>query len=136
MKELKYKIGGLDINRSRLRFYGSDPRYAPHKFVVETDGNTISIYVSHAENDADITARFNLNSKMVGGGSLYINGAGELVLNDFSGKYGAVPREVAERFAGLIIPELEKMGINVSGIYVNPDKFLNPYWEEFGFDSD
>lgn len=135
MTDLEYKIGRLEIDPERMRFEGPDPYYASHLFVVGESDDSASIYVSQAERHAGVARQFDLNDNIVGGGSCYTNPQKELVLNDYSGDYDAIPREAAQRFAELMQPELREMGVEVEGIAVNPEQtFLNFFWIDKGFD--
>ncbi|MFH1072277.1 MAG: hypothetical protein V1743_02510 [Nanoarchaeota archaeon] len=134
MADLEYRIGGMDIKPDRLRFEGLDSYEARHKFVVEARGNEVAIYVTQGRSHKNVTERFDILENKVGGGSCYLNGENQLVLDDFSGVYKAIPKEVAQRFAELILPELEKLGVEVNGIAVNPfESRMNPYWIAQGF---
>lgn len=137
MADLEYRIGGLNVNPGILGFTGSEPYSANHKFIAEASGNVVSIYVAEGKKHRHVVEKFNLpNRRLVGGGSCYLNAEEQLVLDDFSGDYNAIPKEVAQRFAELMLPELEKLGVRVNGIAVNPKKyFMNSYWQEHGFGS-
>jgi len=129
MVGLEYKTGGLRINPRDLRFDGNNPYYAPHKFIVGVSGNALAIYVGLGERHRDVAEMFNIPGKRVGGGSFYLNCHGELMLNDYSGAYKGVPKIVAQKFAELLLPELEKLDVKVEGVVVNPDeRHLNPFW--------
>lgn len=134
MADLEYRIGGMDVHPHSLRFEGSNPHNAWYKFVAEAEDNVVSIYVAGGFNHDDIVKKFGVKGQKVGGGSCYLNGENQLVLDDFSSYYDAIPKEVAQRFAELILPELEKLGIKVDGIAVDPmESTMNSYWREKGF---
>ena len=130
-------MGGLNINPSRLRFDDSDTYNASHKFVVEALDTAVSIYVAEVEKHMHVAGRFNIpNKRLVGGGSCYLNGEEQLVLNDYSGGYRAIPKEAAQRFAELIVPKLRKLGVEIKGIAVDPSEWnLHSFWREKGFGS-
>jgi len=131
MAELEFIIGGLNIVPEILKFEGFNSYAASHKFVVDALGNRVAIYVAPGGIHRNVIDIFNLDGKQVGGGSIYINGKDELVLDDYSTNYGSIPKIAAQRFAELVAPELKKLGLNVRGIAVNPDQFkLNPFWQE------
>ena len=150
-KPLEYKIGKLEMNPEKIGFrrwevmldLGDRKKYgllhAPddsHLFVVEALENLASIYVASKRYHERVVEQFGLNEKhIVGGGGCYINPQRELVLDEYSGDYGAIPKEAAQRFAELILPELQKLGVEISGIAVNPNEFdLRSFWREKGFD--
>ncbi len=135
-KDLEYRIGGLKIHPDLIRYEGDNPRNADHKFVAEALGNVVSIYVAGGGKHSDVTRRFNLSeSALVGGGSCYTNAQGQLVLDDYSMDYRAIPKLVAQTFAELIVPELRKQGVNIRDIAVNPDsEEINSFWVEREFD--
>ena len=136
MADLEYRIGGMDVNPDRLRFEGFDSYHASHKFVAEALDNAVSIYVSQQKRHAQVVEHFGVRGQTVGGGSCYLNGENQLVLDDFSGDYDAIPKEIAQRFAELMLPELEKLGVEVEGIAVNPmESSMNSYWRDQGFGS-
>lgn len=135
MKNIEYRIGGLDINPKAFKFEGKDPYGAGHLFVVEALDNILSIYVAETYRHYRVVKRFGLDeSKIVGGGSCYLNKDEQLVLNDYSGDYNAITKESAQIFAELIIMELAKFDIQVKGIFVDPDiSKLNYYWTKKDF---
>ncbi len=124
---VEYRIGGIDVNRKKMRFYGHNPSEAYHRFAVVAQDGTASIYVGRKESIAD---RFNLaQARRVGGGSVYIDDQERLVLDDFCGYSGAVPADVAQAFAELLMPELARRKIKPKGVSVNPEKLLvNDFW--------
>ena len=138
---LEYRIGGLDDPDF---FCKEDPK--SHRFIVEAVDKKVSIYVSvdMGAHD-DVAARFNIpikrevgedNCNIVGGGYCYLNSEGQLVLDDYSYDYGAIPKNVALKFAELMIPELKKSEIEVNGVAVNPYQgSLNRFWRDLGFGS-
>ena len=132
MKNLEYKIGKLRINPNRLEFQGTDSYESAHKFLVESLDNSILIHVGEAVGHIKLGLRLNLpDEKIVGGGSCYLDKQENLVLDDYSGEYHAIPKEVAQRFVGLLQPEFEKTGVNVKGIIANPRNWgLHSFWTE------
>ena len=137
MADLEYRIGGVYIYRDELRFNGSDPYNAGHKFVVAALDNVVSIYVAMERRHAFVLKYFedSWDKKIVGGGSFYLNSKNQLVLDDFSQDYKAIPEKAAQIFAKLMLPKLEELGFEVKGIAVNPNKNINPYWIDQGFAS-
>jgi len=134
MPDLEYRIGGLKINPNELFFNGNDPYDATHLFVTRALDSYVEIYVAKAETHFQVVNIFNLNEmkdNIIGGGSFYLNGNNELVLNDYSGAYDAIPKKSAQGFAELILPEIEKLGIKIKGIAVDPNKWrINDFWKE------
>lgn len=128
---LEYRIGELKITDEHLIFEGEIPYYAEHKFLVEFRESAVFIYVAQGNDHRFVCNLFNLPEKrLVGGGSVYLNANRRLVIDDYSGSYKAIPKESAERFASLIVNELTKKGIAITGIYANPDeRHLNPFWK-------
>ena len=130
MTNLEYRIGRMDIDPGRLKFEDSDPYEAIHKFVVEALDRVLSIYITRRSRHKYVAEEFKVRGQIVGGGSCYLNSKNQLVLDDFSGDYEAIPKEVAQRFAELMLPELEKIGVEVKGIAVNPkESSINSYWK-------
>lgn len=129
---LEFRIGGVEINPDELRFDGFDPYKAKHKFVVECIDRNVALYVARAISHFQVADKFQLNEeRLVGGGSCYINGNGQLVLNDYSGSYEAIPQNVAQSFAELLVPELQKQGIQTTGVVVDPQlSRLNKFWKD------
>lgn len=136
MTNLEFKIGILNINPNRLLFEESNPYKAAHKFVVEKqDNNVIAIYVGQKLCHAEVANQFKLQkNRIVGAGSFYLDYENKLVLNDSSSIYDAIPKEIAQKFAELIVPELEKHHVKVNGIAVKPEEHLmHQYWRDLGF---
>lgn len=128
MENLKYRIGGLkDIQLELLKDAAWDDSY---HFVVEGIDNVVSFYVAHknsyesAVNESNeyndyyaVAATFGIpKERVVGGGCCFVNGIGKLVLFNFCYTFGGIPRSVALEFAKLLVPELNKLGIEVDGI--------------------
>lgn len=135
MVNLEYRIGELSINPSKLRFEGEDPRNAGHKFVTEAIDNVIFMYVAEEAKHTQVADKFNIPEKRrVGGGSCYLNARSYLVLDSYSGEYGSIPKEAAQQFAELLRIQLEKSGVQVSGITVDTDRWqFETYWKQRGF---
>jgi len=130
MVELEYRVGGLKINPKALYFAGFDSYDAEHLFVIGVNDNAVSIYVAEAERHASVPQKFSLSDYIVGGGSCYTNHQKELVLDDYSGNYGAIPKNVAQKFGELMLPELKKLGIEINGIIAEPvEKKINDFWK-------
>lgn len=126
---LEYKIGGLNIDANGI-FEESAPFNSRHKFVVSVDSGVAYIYVSKCFSHSEIVWRFNLDDKKIyGGGDIYVDYSENLVLGAFSGKFDAVPKEVAEKFAQLICPYLKQQNIKVEGVKASPNELLlHQYW--------
>lgn len=135
MIDLEYKIGSIEVNHDALRLEVSDSYNARHKFVVEALNNVIFIYVAAGYKHIDVVEKFRLDkSKIVGGGSCYLNKKEQLLPGDYSGQYGAIPKEVAQRFAELVAQELQRQGIQFKGFVGEPDDFnLKSFWKDRGF---
>jgi hypothetical protein len=141
MPDVNYKIGGLKINKDRLELSGSDSYKASHKFVAEGEDRTVSIFVAEGKKHPDTIFEFNLDEeKLVGGGSLYLDKEKRLVLSDYSGCYGTIPKEAAQNFVELIAKELEKEGITINGVVASPKLpvlgmvMMRRYWKNLGFE--
>jgi hypothetical protein len=145
MAGLEYRIGGLKIDPKHLKYEGIDPydaghKFDPyeayHKFVVEAKDSIVSIYVIEAHCHYSIVLKQKVDeNKLVGGGSFYLDKDGQLVLDNYSDDYGAIPKKAALRFAELIlpqiVPELGKSGIQLHGIIADPNEnLLNSFWKE------
>ncbi|MBI2631759.1 hypothetical protein HYW75_02040 [Candidatus Pacearchaeota archaeon] len=132
----EFRVGGLYILLGIFRF-SMPERYAQeaeHKFVVEAKNTLLSIYVAPGGHSY-VAGRFELDrDRLVGGGSCYLDKEDNLILNDYSNNFGAIPKVVAQRFAELLIPEVNKLGLEVKAISVNQNEGkLNYYWKERGF---
>ncbi len=140
MTDLEYRIGGLKVNPHKLRYMGSDPYCASHKFVAEALDTAVSIYVAEKSRHIHVADEFEIpEERLVGGGSCYLDAEDRLILNDYSADFGTIPKEVAQRLAELMIPELQRLGVEVKGIVANPtnpnERNLDPYWRKRGFGS-
>lgn len=143
MADLSYKIGGLDISKEGLKLLGHHiQRYgffqkdggrflAPNFYVVERRENELLIYISGSgTRHAHVAGHFNLEDKnLVGGGNCYVDLEGRLILDDYSGDYGTIPKNAAQKFAELIMNEIGvKEGIKVIAVNPNEEK-LNDFWK-------
>ena len=132
---LEYRIGGVAINPNRIKFNGSDPYDADHKFIVQIIDSQVLIYVAPANRHFQVAHKFNLDDKnLIGGGSCFIDAGEQLVLDDYSGDYMAIPREAAKTFAELLVPELLGQGIQTKGVIADPLlSKLHKFWIEKGY---
>jgi len=56
-------------------------------------------------------------------------------LTDSSASYRAIPEEAAQRFGDLLIPELQKLGVEVEKVITDSDEYsVNPYWKKLSKD--
>ncbi len=137
MENLEYRIGELDISPTLIKFNGPErlSHDADYKFVVEAINNSISIYVRGGGGHSYVAGQFGIQKdRIVGGGSCYLDRENNLVLNNYSTNYGSIPKVVAQRFAELMLPEVQKLGVEVRGIAVNPkESEIHSYWREKGF---
>jgi len=148
MTDLTYRLGGLDINSTKFRLSEEEDRQilkaleklgtsfrnvTRTKFVVEmTEQTTASVYVSdHGRFHCHVAQKFGLpEENLVGGGNCYLNSKGTLILDDYSGDYGAISKFAAEKFAELIKPKLAELGVEVKGISVNPNETkIHSFWQ-------
>ena len=90
----------------------------------------------------DVAKEFNISKdRLVGGGYFQLQGKKQLSLYGGSDSCKSIPKEVAQIFAELMIPELEKLGIEVKEIHAYPREdncgidLVNPYWRNQGFRS-
>ena|SRR3989338_1039980 len=157
--DLEYKIGAVDLNFDNYEMGNDDKkRYAEYglgKFIVVLEGeNTLAIYVGHKCAHIDIAKHFGLMpypygghyplekktnpnevGNIVGGGSSIIR-EGSLMLEERSGSFGAVPKEVAEKFLNILSLELKKEGVNITQTLAEPDcsgghEEMNMFWKQF-----
>ena len=137
MKELECQVGGLKIVPECIRHEGIQAYDSPHLFVVaRAKEGVVSVYVARGPSHSSIAKQFGLRGRSFpGGGSCYLDGEDKLVLNDYSSSFGAIPKQVAQRFAELLVPELEKLGIHPTGIEADPkEERIHPFWEDMGFE--
>lgn len=130
MTNLEYKIGGLNIDPNRIYFEENNPYLSAHKFIVLVNSGIASIYVSKANEHREIVYHFNLDkTKIYGGGDIYLDYSNNLALTAFSAKFNAIPKEVAQKFAELLIPELKKKKLIINGLNAHPNELLiHEYW--------
>ena len=133
MECLEYRVGGLEIDLERI---GPSRLGEEHKFVVEAIDNIASIYVTQTLGHQLVGEIFRLaKPRIIGGGSLYLLDD-KLFLNNYSKDYGSISKVAAQKFAELIIPELEKQGVKPIGIVANPNEdYINNYWRNIDSNS-
>ena len=99
MDKLEYKIGNIEIDKEKLEFFGKDPSESKHKFLVVGQGTGLIAYMG-PKGHVKIVKQNKIESvRVLGGGSVYLNKNGDLVLDHLSYIYGAVPDKVACEFA-------------------------------------
>jgi len=134
MDKLEYKIGNIEIDKEKLEFFGKDPSESKHKFLVVGQGTGLIAYMG-PKGHVKIVKQNKIESvRVLGGGSVYLNKNGDLVLDHLSYIYGAVPDKVACEFAKLIQKELKKSGLKIKKTIVKPKGDLNERWLLYGFD--
>ncbi len=135
--------GGSCINPRELhptmeQFQGHSLRSyieIPHKFVVEGEGNTASIYVMRCRTHSDILEKYGIEQDAaVGAGVIYHDYRLRLVLTGYSMIYRAIPTEAGEEF-GKLITEMLSGHIYFSGVLSKPTWIIHPWWRQFGYDS-
>jgi len=115
MPEPIYQIGDMDLDPSNIRFVPSpsctNAYDARHKFVVSCSDGAATVYVSYGSH-TDVVKRFGLDRRTIAsGGSLYVDSEQNLTLNDFSDRFGRVPRIVRQRLVDILAQELRTRGI-------------------------
>lgn len=132
--EWLFVIGGVEIIAESLPFAGDDLYLAPHKFIVRLLDKTLTLYMAPGRRHYMVSERFPKTAgEIVGGGSCFLNADHLLVLGDFSGDFGAVPKTVAQKFVGLLRPILEKRNITIKGVLADPDEAkLWKHWARAG----
>ncbi|SRR3989338_7628944 len=133
MANLEYKLGKIEIDMEKFRYFGEDPGESQHKFLVVGNGGTIYAYIAPVGHVKIVKNNSLENGRVLGGGSIYVNREGDLVLNHLSYIYGAVPNNIACKFAKLIQKELKKLGLKGIKVIVNPKKDLSSRWSEYGY---
>jgi hypothetical protein len=136
MANLEYRIGRLQINSELFRYEYPVAFFAKHKFVVEHAPSMLTLYVSQTKRHSYVTQVFPelADKHIVGGGSCYLDANEQLVMNDYSVRYGSVPTEIAQKFGELLMPKLQEQGIDPAGIIVNTDQaHINPFWRLYGY---
>jgi hypothetical protein len=138
MTNLEFGIGKIKLNHELIRYEGSSPYQANHKFLVEAIGSKVLIYSCVASRHRDVASFFSLRGRdIVGGGSLYINRNSLLTLDDFSQDYGRIPSKAAMKFAELIYPELYLQGVLADGIMPLPGWSymfdIRSFWDGFEY---
>ena len=146
MLDLEYRVGGLDMDvapgrfklrekedERRLDYIKRGNRYpAVHIFIVERNQNICLIHISgQVRAHGNVAYKFSIpDERIVGGGSCYMDSKGILILDNFSGTYGAIPNKAAQKFAELIKPKLKEIGLpEAVGIAVNMDESkLISFW--------
>lgn len=130
LDNLEYRIGGLEINPEHLKRESYRPA---HLFVVNHEENAVAIYVAEAGRHYQVCPKFEVSlDGIVGGGFFYLDDKSQLVLGDYSGDYYGIPKHAAERFAELLVPEMQKQGIDVDGYQESPNpRVINRFWRDF-----
>jgi hypothetical protein len=133
---LRYVIGTLEIDPSSIVFTGKDVYHeAAHKFVVERrEDDEVAIFACPAKGHQAVAEYFreDLNVKnLVGGGSLYVDADGAVVVGSYSGTYGFLPNEACAAFAAIIQEELAAGGIHATTSRGEPQElgFLHDVWK-------
>ena len=141
MRELDIDIGKLEVNATHLcseLTAQRDPEVDGepyHYFVVEVRDNIARIFVAGKRSHSALVTHFSLEEDCIGGGGFcYTNRLDQLVLDGYSGDFGAIPYELAERFAWLIAAELVgKHSLVVEGARADIDENkLNGFWKKAG----
>ncbi len=74
------------------------------------------------------------DAELVGGGRIYVDMDRNLVLDGYSREHGSIPHPAAQAFGELAKPELEQMGIEISGASSKTgENKLGKFWRDLGF---
>ena len=131
---LEYKVGKLNIDVKRFKHSKTDT--LSHGYIVESKGEELYIHVSSnftgVSSHKNIATDFSiLEEDIVGGGSIYVDSKGYLILDDLCTSYDSVPKGVAENLAKALLFDLSVKGIDVEGIKANPPQFcINKRWSK------
>lgn len=128
--------GRIELDPAQLHFSGSDSYQSPHKYFLTSRGDHVYMYCGVAQTHMDLGLGYGSRGN-AGGGSVYLNNANVLILDDWTGgKGGSVPPEVALVFGHLLLPELDSLGIRVEAIVAKPyPLFVAKYWQDHGLRS-
>lgn len=117
----------------KLLLNDSNPYNSSHKFVVEKkdegDSTLVGIYVFKGGHPG-VVIHFGLKDEgVIGGGSLYMDRNGNLVLGGYSRNYFGIPRDAEKRFGDLIAQRLsDDFGIKPNGIVADDSEHVNQVW--------
>ena len=123
----------MEIDVNKLMLGNSDSLDSSHKFVVEKkaagDSTSVEIYVFKGGHPG-VAIHFGLkDDDVIGGGSLYIDDDGNLVLGSYSRNYLGIPRDAKKRFGDLVAKKLsDDLGIKLNGIVAADSEYINKMW--------
>ena len=108
-------------------------RSKPHKYILESRGQQLTLYASCTSNHFEVAERFGLKHQqphnIVGGGDMYIEKS-KLVLDAYSALFGGVPPQTAARFGALLLDYLKNQGVKVKSMETEPiQESLHPFWK-------
>jgi len=135
---LECRIGALKLSPGFLKYDDTVEKHPEvdgnpyHLFVVAVRDRIASIFVSGERGHSGVANALHIDVKEIeGGGFLYVDPNNRLTLAGFSGSFGSVPGILLEKFATLIVRELEGGDAIIAGTKVNPDpETLNEFWTE------
>jgi hypothetical protein len=133
MKRLEFRLGNRELDREKFEYCGNDPADSYHKCLVVGNGVALYAFVAPGGHIKIIKKNKIETARVLGGGSIYLNREGHLVLDHLSYMYGAVPSKVACEFAKLIQEELKKMSLKGEKAIVNTKGDLKEKWTQYGF---
>lgn len=132
---LNYKLGFIKVNPKTIKTDIDKPiiRNPSHRFIVTFEKETLFLHVAETDKHKRFITMFSINQDtIVGGGSVYLDTHNNLVLQDFSGDYGAIPHDIALIFADKLKQELTKKGIITQETAIRVFGELEDFWAEQG----
>ena len=133
---LQFIIGELNLDEENIGRYDVSPE---HKFIIINKNPELVFHSGFVNRHEEIVSTIkgidpSDRRIIIGGGRLYVSNDGILTLDSKSYKYGGVPIFVGEKYAKLLIPKLQEIGIPVSNVSIDlHQNILNPIWEELEF---
>ncbi|MEK6888233.1 MAG: hypothetical protein AABX14_04795 [Candidatus Aenigmatarchaeota archaeon] len=90
---------------------------------------TATFYLANMSDNG--VARVYRMHRVGGGGNCYIDEKSNLVLDESSEEFGAIPKSAAERFVKMLVMELERARVEINSTAVNPNGQLNDCWRSY-----
>jgi len=132
MADIAYRLKRFDFTEGELR--GEiPPNKMCHRFVAVDTGRGVDFYGGYCRSHLLLSQGLKLVETDIVGGGYVLADEQTLVVEGSSDRYGAVPKEVAERLGRLILPKVKKILERKLEVSAKPTGRLNAYWTKNGF---
>ena len=122
---LEYRLGSTEIDKGRI----TEPI---HYLIVVHANGAILAYMAPISSHRLIAEHFGIRENIVGGAIVIRDDVHSLGIIHRSVAYQGIPATAAQEIGRLVSAELERQGMDISGLHVRTLPPYNPFWLKQG----